>query len=232
MVETDDKSYTLFSKEYNETYHSVNDGALVETMYKHIIPAFEVIDGDEIKILDICFGLGYNSFASILHSNKKLHIVSPELNIDLVKSLSNFKYPKEFNKIEHIIKEVSKNLYYQDERVKIEVIIGDARDYLKNRRERFDIIYQDAFSPKNNRDLWTYEYFEDIKKVIKNSGILTTYSVASPVRYALYLLGFNLYTQNSKMVRDGTIASFKELNFKRVDFEEKLKRVKPILYRD
>ncbi len=201
-------------------------------MQKHIIPAFQTIKNDEIKILDICFGLGYNTFASILHSNKKLHIISPELDLELVKNLENFKYPIEFSPLTEIIKEVSKNNFYEDERIKIEVLIGDAREYLKNCDEKFDIIYQDAFSPKNNPSLWSYEYFEDIKKVIKKDGILTTYSVASPVRYALYLLEFNLYTHDSKIIRDGTIASLSKLEFKKVDFEEKLKRITPTLYRD
>ena len=232
MIKTDDKSWTKFSKEYNETYHSVKDGALLETMQKHIIPAFDTIKANEIKILDICFGLGYNSFASILQSDKKIHIISPELDLGLVRELQYFQYPKKFDTIKHIIKDVSQNLYYEDERVKIEVIIGDARDYLKNCNEKFDIIYQDAFSPKNNPSLWSFEYFEQIKKVIKKNGILTTYSVASPIRYALYLLNFNLYTHNSKIVRDGTIASLSELNFQKVDFQEKLKRVSPKLYKD
>ncbi len=37
---TKDGTNTLFSKEFNESYHSVNDGALKESLEKHIIPAF------------------------------------------------------------------------------------------------------------------------------------------------------------------------------------------------
>ena len=232
MIKTNDNSYTLFSDKYNEAYHSLKDGALKETLYKHIIPAFDTIKKDKIEILDICFGLGYNSFASILHSNKKLHILSPELDLELIESLEKFKYPQEFDSIKHIIKSVSKQRFYEDERVKIEVITGDAREYLKNCDKKFDIVYQDAFSPKNNPTLWTYEYFKDIKRVMRKEAILTTYSVATPIRYALYLLGFHLYTHNLTTIRNGTIASLSRLDFKEVDFENKLKRVKAFLYRD
>ncbi len=232
MIKTEDNSNTLYSKEFDETYHSVKDGALNETLNKHITPAFEIIKRDEVKILDICFGLGYNSLASILYSDKKLDIISPEIDRNLVESLRDFSYPKEFEPLKEIIESLSKNFFYKDERVKVEIIIGDAREYLKNSNEKFDIIYQDPFSPKKNPLLWTYEYFEEIKRVIKREGVLTTYSISSSIRYALYQLGFNLYTHKSNSIRKGTIASLSKLDLPKVDFEEKLKRVTPKILRD
>ena len=232
MIKTEDNSNTLYSKEFDEAYHSVKDGALNETLNKHITPAFEIIKRDEVKILDICFGLGYNSLASILYSDKKLHIISPEIDRNLVESLRDFSYPKEFEPLKEIIESLSKNFFYKDERVKVEIIIGDAREYLKNSNEKFDIIYQDPFSPKKNPLLWTYEYFEEIKRVIKREGVLTTYSISSSIRYALYQLGFNLYTHKSNSIRKGTIASLSKLDLPKVDFEEKLKRVTPKILRD
>jgi tRNA U34 5-methylaminomethyl-2-thiouridine-forming methyltransferase MnmC len=69
-IETGDGSNTLFSKEYNEHYHSTKDGAINESLYKHIIPAItHHKDKKSLKILDICFGLGYNTLAT-LHYNK------------------------------------------------------------------------------------------------------------------------------------------------------------------
>jgi len=59
---TNDGTATLYSKEFDESYHSKKDGALRESLEKHIIPAFKFSkDRDEITILDICFGLGYNT---------------------------------------------------------------------------------------------------------------------------------------------------------------------------
>ena len=60
-VRTRDGSFTIYSPEYNEHYHSLKDGALKESLYKHIIPAFEhVQELSEVNILDICFGIGFN----------------------------------------------------------------------------------------------------------------------------------------------------------------------------
>ncbi|EDM22959.1 tRNA (5-methylaminomethyl-2-thiouridine)(34)-methyltransferase MnmD [Caminibacter mediatlanticus] len=229
-VITKDGSLTLKNEKYNECYHS-SEGAIKESLYKHIYPAFEVAKknnyfGGEIKILDICYGLGYNTLLSILNKPKniKLKIFSPEIDKNLVKSLKNFQYPKEFNKVRHIIESISKNFFYKDENIEVEIFIGDAREYIKNLKS-VDIIYQDAFSPKVNKELWTIEYFSYLKKILNKKGVITTYSVATPVRCTLYKLGFKLYTHPYENIRKGTIASLDSLNFPKVNFEEKLKRV-------
>jgi len=231
-VKTKDNTFTLKSLEYNECYHS-SEGALKETYYKHVSVGFDVVKKKEIRILDICFGLGYNTFSAVLNrpQNAKLKIFSPELDLELIKSLKNFKYPKEFEKIGDIINSISENLYYKDEFVEIEVKNIDAREYIKNLKD-IDIVYQDAFSPKVNRELWTIEYFKDIKKILNKNGVITTYSVATPIRCALYKLGFKLFTHKDNFIRKGTIATLKEIDYPKVDFEEKLKRVECYFYED
>ena len=67
---TNDGSVGLFSPEANDIYHSTY-GALTEAYEKFILPSdFENYfrKNSEIKILDICFGIGYNSksFINIL----------------------------------------------------------------------------------------------------------------------------------------------------------------------
>ena len=230
-VITNDGTITLKNDKYNECYHST-EGAVTETLYKHIYPAFSVVDKKEIKILDICFGLGYNTFVAILNRpiNSKLTIYSPEFDEKLVRSLKKFKYPKEFEKIKHIINSISENLYYKDEWVEVKVFIGDARKYIKTLDE-IDIVFQDAFSPKVNRELWTIEYFKDIDRL--KPTIITTYTVSTAIRFAMHNLGYNLYTHPYDNIRKGTLASKEKLNFPSAEFDKKLTRVKtPIYYED
>jgi tRNA U34 5-methylaminomethyl-2-thiouridine-forming methyltransferase MnmC len=236
-VLTKDGSYTLKNEKFNECYHS-SEGAVVESLYKHVYPAFEAAKkfdyfGGEIKILDICFGLGFNTFLSVLNRPKKvkLKIFSPEIDKGLIESLKDFDYPKEFEKIRHVISEISENFYYKDDFVEIEIFCGDAREYVK-KLSNIDVVYQDAFSPKVNKELWSIEYFSDIKKLLNECGIITTYSVATPVRCALYKLGFNLYTHPYDNIRKGTIASMQNLDFPSANFEEKLKRIECRVLKD
>lgn len=95
---------------------------------------------------------------------------------------------------------------------------------MKNVDIKFDIIYQDAFSPKKNPLLWTKEYFENIRDISSDDAVLTTYSTATPVRMALWENGFKLYEPESNNVRSGTIASLKDLNLSPIDMELKLSR--------
>ena len=227
---SEDGSYTAYSKEYDEHYHSTKDGALRESLTKHVIPAFEFIQNrDEINILDICFGLGFNTLATLYYIKQnnikaKINIYSPELDADLVNSLKNFTYPKEFDEFKNIILDLIENGVYEDENCHLEVFISDARKYIKKfKKDKFDIIYQDAFSPKSNPILWTKEYFKDLANIIKKDGVITTYSVAFKTRLALFENSFNVYLYSAQDVRDSTLASLSELNgVKKVDMIHKI----------
>lgn len=213
MVESEDGSFTAFSSEFQEHYHSTRDGALHESLYKHVIPAFEHHkEKDEVTILDICFGLGFNTLATLYYMRensikKKVRIFSPEFDADLIASLKVFTYPDIFTSFLPIIEALSTQHVYEDEELYIELYIGDAREYLRSCDERFDIVYQDAFSPATNPLLWTKEYFADISRLIKDDGILTTYSMALKTRLALYENGFNVYINSGEGHRDATLAS-------------------------
>jgi len=230
MVLSEDGSYTAYSKEYGEHYHSTKDGALFESLVKHVEPAFKIKQNqDEINILDICFGLGFNTLATIYYHKKnslisKLNIFSPELDSSLVKSLKDFRYPKEFDEVKDIILELSEHGIYSDENLYVEIFFGDARGYLRGLApKKFDIVYQDAFSPSSNPTLWTKEYFGEIKNVIKDDGVLTTYSIALAVRLALYENGFNIYINSGDGFRDATVASLERLDkFLHVDMKHKI----------
>lgn len=229
MTLSKDGSYTAYSKEYDEHYHSTKDGALNESLLKHVHPAFKIKQNqDTLNILDICFGLGFNTLATIYYHKKnsltcKLNIYSPELDSSLVKSLTEFSYPKEFEEFKHIITILVNSGVYSDDNLHVEVFLGDAREYIKKFNDKFDIVYQDAFSPSTNPILWTKEYFADIKKASKEDMVLTTYSTALATRLALYENGFNLYVNSGEDFRNATVASVKELSeFIHVDMKHKI----------
>ena len=59
---TADGSVGLYNNEYNDIYHSAS-GALTEAYEKFIYPInWDILLAhDDIKILDICYGIGYNT---------------------------------------------------------------------------------------------------------------------------------------------------------------------------
>ena len=188
-------------------------------------------DKKELRILDICFGLGYNTLATLYYIQKnnldiKLHIYSPEFDTNLLKSLQTFQYPEELKEFQPIIHKLSKDFYYEDEKIKIEIYNGDARKYIKTLKD-IDIVYQDAFSTDVNHSLWTVEYFADIKKALATDPILTTYSIATPVRLSLYKNDFIVYLHKPKTTNKITIALTKKKidpSYKYIDMELKQQR--------
>jgi len=217
LVLCEDGTHTLYSKEFDEPYHSTKDGALHESLKKHVKPAFTLKSyKDKLTILDICFGLGYNTFATLYYIKKyklntKVHILSPEFDEGLVRSLDTFNFPPEFDMIKPIIKAISKDLYYEDAQFKIEILLGDARVSVHKITEKIDVIYQDAFSPVHNPLLWTYEWFKDVRALCTEDAILTTYSIAAAIRLGLYENGFYIFVHRAQMMRYSTVASLKML---------------------
>jgi len=231
VILCEDGTNTLYSKEFSEPYHSTKDGALHESLEKHVKPAFSLKKyKDKITILDICFGLGYNTFATLYYIQKnnlktKVHILSPEFDEVLVRSLDGFDFPPEFDSIKYIIQSVSKDLYYEDEQFKIEILLGDARKSIPKIKERIDIVYQDAFSPAHNPLLWTKEHFADIIGICEDDAVLTTYSSAAAIRLGLYENGFFIFVHRAELIRYSTVASLKMLEgFEYIDME--LKKVR------
>ena len=72
---TNDGSVGLYSPDFDDIYHS-STGALTEAYEKFIMPinVDEILKKDSIKILDICYGIGYNSksFLNFIFENKFL----------------------------------------------------------------------------------------------------------------------------------------------------------------
>ena len=58
--------------------------------------------------------------------------------------------------------------------------------------DTYDAIYQDAFSPDANPELWSVEFFYTLFNALKLNGRLTTYSVKGDVRRALQSVGFKV----------------------------------------
>jgi len=153
----------------------------------------------------------------------KIHIFSPEFDTKLIKSLATFKYPDEFKDFNHIIQKLVTDSKYRDDNMYIEIFKGDARKYIQT-LQNIDIVYQDAFSSDVNHSLWTVEFFKDIYRILNNDAILTTYSIATPIRLSLYESDFSIYEHKPKDSNRITIALNKkeiDKNFKYIDMELK-----------
>jgi tRNA U34 5-methylaminomethyl-2-thiouridine-forming methyltransferase MnmC len=182
-IKTKDDSITFFNEEFDEYYHSLG-GAIEEAFEKYVKP-LEVKDGD--VILDVCFGLGYNTYAA-LKSAKKLKIIALENDPKVLEAMQKITIDSEYE----MVKKAAKDKYYKDENYKIIVLLGDAKKTIHKVSNKVDLVFFDPFSPKKCPSLWTVEFFREIYKVMKKNSKLATYSCARSVRDNLKEAGFKV----------------------------------------
>lgn len=179
-VTTGDNSVTFRNKEYDECYHT-KSGAIEESFEKYAKPC-KIKDG--MKVLDICFGIGYNTLAAIHTAD--VEVIALENDKEILKKIEEVKVPEELKQDYEKIKQAAKALSYQD---KIKIILGDARETITQLNQKFDAVFLDPFSPKKCPELWTESFMKEIVKRMNPGAILATYSCARVVRENLKKAG-------------------------------------------
>lgn len=194
---TKDNSITFFNEQYQEHYHSTS-GAREESIKKFVEPCIPYLEGkDEIIILDVCFGIGYNTAAAIdTLSNycKKIIVYCLENDKEILNKIlsidANF---ESYNIIKKLVMNDNYELQttFNNCKLTIKILLGDARETIKD-INNVDAVLFDPFSPKKCPELWTREFFLEVKKSMNNGGVLTTYSCAKTVRDTMRELGYKV----------------------------------------
>lgn len=210
-IKTEDNSYTFYNPAYRENYHSIA-GAESEAENKFIKASNlhnYLQTKKQVELLDIGFGLGYNSLCSLKLSktlNRSISITSLEYDTTALTLAANI---HNTNLLEHtIINVLLEKQSWSDDKNNIKIILGDARRTIFQIQNKFDVIYFDGFSPIKNPELWTYDFLRKITKLLNPDGVIVTYSSAFPVRGALIRCGLYVgVTEPFGRKRGGTIAA-------------------------
>ena len=238
-VITKDGSYSLRSVFFQENFHSLL-GALKETKIKFTAPSeLQRFKGKSINVLDICFGLGYNS-ASLFNQliKQKSYLNWYALEIDdkpLEYALTKKCFKKLWApKVKTIFESLYRNDFFEDQFFKCRILWGDAREKINTipADYKFDLIYLDGFSPQKCPQVWTIEFLSKVAQKLNPQGYLITYSSSAAVRKTLRNLGLEIFTiksdTNSRTFwSQGTvaIAKFDKTKLKSLLNFEKLSRM-------
>ena len=198
FVLTDDGSYSINSKEINhkvETLHT-SSGAISESFEKFIRPMKFNYDED-IAILDICAGLGYNSSAAIADfmKNSKANLTIDMVEISKATLACGLMVLSPIPEHDITKRAIEDELIAQDyatlhlekaeipENIDINVFIEDARQTVQRLEDNtYDAIFLDPFSQNMAPELFSVEFFKQFRRVIKDDGIVATYTSAAPIR--------------------------------------------------
>lgn len=198
FVLTDDGSYSINSREINnkvETLHT-STGAISESFEKFIKP-MKFNYSEDIAILDICAGLGYNSSAAIADfmKNSDCNLTIDMVEISKATLACGLLVPSPIKEHDITKKAIENELIKQDyatlslekteipENIDINIYIEDARQTVQRLpNNTYDAIFLDPFSQNMAPELFSIEFFKEFRRVIKDDGIVATYTSSAPVR--------------------------------------------------
>jgi len=201
------------SSKFDDIYFSVEDG-LRETQY-----VFEEGNNLDERLpypdnkcpfttAETGFGTGLN-FISLwkrireTNENQKLHFISTEKyplkRSDLQKALSNWSELKDLT--EQLVSQYPLNtsgfhhLYFDDNRIKLTLMFGDAAESYSRLNAKVDAWYLDGFAPSKNADMWSPELFREIARLSKPGTTFSTFTAAGIVKRGLRDVGFDVRKQ-------------------------------------
>lgn len=197
LIQTEDGTSTYWNEEFQETYHS-KVGAYKEALEKHVqaclIPDLATRQ-ENIAILDICFGLSYNSMVAIAEARKanpqtKLDIIALENDFEIIKKIGTIAVPDEITELKKLFASIAAiedpemlfayPCYHLDHaNFSFDLIMGDATCSINMLEDNsFDAIFFDPFSPKVCPDLWHASFIKDVVSKAKPGAYISTYSSA------------------------------------------------------
>jgi tRNA U34 5-methylaminomethyl-2-thiouridine-forming methyltransferase MnmC len=201
---TADGSYTFFSEEFQETFHS-RQGAKAEAFYKfsRATNLTAAQDRDRLCLLDVCYGLGYNTgmaLETIWQANPECHITLYGLELDATvplgavvpELLQDWTMP-----VQGVLQDLAREGRSQSPMLDATMLIGDARQTIQTliaQNVQADSIFFDPFSPRRCPQLWSVEFFRQVVRCLAPTGKLATYSRSASVRSALCEVGLKIGT--------------------------------------
>ncbi len=181
--------------EAGELYKS-NEGLALEDLDN-------LSDIDDLVIFDVGLGAAANALAT-LHCLKnienqrrrKLRLISFEKNLDLlIFARQHVEAFPHFHPFTDAVDSLLKNHHWHESSFSWELRHGDFLEAIARETERPHLIFFDPYSPKVNPDMWSTKVFEALYRTCRQSSEpepsrLYTYSLATPIRVALFQAGF------------------------------------------
>lgn len=245
-IKTSDGSDTFYSDEFGEWFHS-REGACNEAQKTYVEAAgiAQRAQQRSLSILDVCYGLGYNTAAALqtvwaVNPQCSVDLKALEIDVEVARSAITHNltrhYPPE---IEQVLKDLAASYEYKTETLSAQLLLGDARQQIQiltAQNWQADAIFLDPFSPQHCPQLWTTEFLRLVVQCLNpGGGVIVTYSCAAAVRSALKSAGLCIGSTTAGSRKwPGTIASFSDKRLPPLSQQEKehLQTRAAVPYRD
>ncbi len=196
LLTTYDGSITLKDFTTGETYHSIH-GARSESLHVFINNGLKLKRNNvHLNIFEMGFGTGLNAMLTYFEKSPSQSIYYEAIDV--------FPLPEEvFNKItKQFIHENEKECYLKIMKSDWNIPVQISELFTLHKRmidfkeysflTLFDLVYFDAFSPKNQPELWTTELLTKIFNGMNHNSVFVTYACTGLVKRNLREAGFEV----------------------------------------
>jgi len=200
-VITDDGSSTLFSEKFDVTYHSLQ-GAIDESITVFLSAGLErlVLDGfKSINILEIGFGTGLNALLTLHRSRNLIDISIQYTGVEAYPVPMNIIESLQFPSLlsDNMLKEDFTNMHEATDDKPLTInnfsfIKQTALFESLSYKNRFNLIYFDAFAPTTQPELWEVDLLSKMYDALQEKAILVTYCAKGSFKRNLKLAGFQV----------------------------------------
>lgn len=193
-----DGSVTFWNPTYRDYYHpKAGAYAQAQTLFLEASDLKNRLEKGDVTLLDIGFGMGYNSFCALKLAQKlaqnRLHVKAIDQDRMLLKQSA------------HVVPEalhvkMLESLFtcktYEESFSTITFLNTEARYAIHQISESFDVIFLDPFLESHNASLITLEFFQTLRTLLKPKGVLIASTSFQAVHDALSLAGFDVTCAN------------------------------------
>ncbi|HZV61738.1 MAG TPA: bifunctional tRNA (5-methylaminomethyl-2-thiouridine)(34)-methyltransferase MnmD/FAD-dependent 5-carboxymethylaminomethyl-2-thiouridine(34) oxidoreductase MnmC [Methylophilaceae bacterium] len=200
-----------YSTLYEDVYFS-RDSGLEETRHvflahNHLSTRWQGLKRNHFTICETGFGTGLNFLCAwqlwneVAPANAALHFVSTEKyplqHDELARALSLW---PELASVSHqllgqyrLLAPGWHKLIFEQGRVTLTLLIGDARDTLPQLKACVDAWFLDGFAPAKNPEMWQQDLFDAMAKLSHHETTFATFTSAGIVRRGLQAAGFEVH---------------------------------------
>ncbi|WP_071517586.1 MnmC family methyltransferase [Geitlerinema sp. PCC 9228] len=194
LEETADGSFTFISSEFQEAFHS-HYGAKREAEEKFVKTTrlSEQAQRNSLRLLDVCYGLGYNTAAALAtiwqhNPHCRIEWIGLERDLAVVRASCHHHLLDWWGSaIVKLLEAIAQRQQVQTPQFQGQLLLADARQTIQQAiQQEFlaDAIFLDPFSPTKCPQLWTVEFLGQVAQCLHPQGYLATYSCAAAVRTA------------------------------------------------
>lgn len=198
IIQTRDGSTTIHIEEWDECYHS-RFGAIQEALHVFIKKGLSLFENNSVAILEIGFGTGLNAFITFLEApkrNQNIDYVGVEAYPVALEEAALMNYVAELDaENQRPIFEKMHECHWEEK-----ISFSDTFNLTKRKqffadiedKEKFDLIYFDAFGFDVQPELWSTAIFQKMYNALKPNGVLVTYAARGVIKRSMMEVGFTV----------------------------------------